>query len=93
MSDLTTTARELTAEAHFRQWLARETGLSGRSLGDVVSRAKRAAALVDLASPLTRAEVDFRLAGSEAFGACSPSVRSQLRRAARLYAHYRSGGA
>lgn len=72
----------------YTAWLATHTGLAGRTLRDVVSRTRRVVGLVDLTNVRSEAEVDFRLSESTAFLSCSPSVQSQLRRAAKLYSQY-----
>lgn len=93
MTDSRSEAPEFACGSEFSRWLASETGLAGRSLRDILYRAKRAAALADLSAPMTRAEVDFRLAEAPGFALCTPSVRSQLRRSARLYAQFLATGA
>ena len=59
---------------------------------DVVSRARRANRMVDLSSSFTDAEVDFRLTQAHEFIDCTATVRSQLRRAARLYRQFVAKG-
>ena len=75
----------------FDAWLVQATDLRGRSLRDLVCRAKRARGIVDLTTMMSKAEVDFRLAESVMFQQCAPSVQSQLRRAAHLYVRFLSG--
>ncbi len=75
----------------FRAWLS-TLGLEGRSLSDVVSRAGRTWGMISLQPPVTDADVEYRLASSDSFAACSRSVQSQLRRAAKLYARFASKG-
>jgi len=69
----------------FRAWLAKHTDLTKRSIGDVVSRARRAHGYIDVLKAQSAAEMIFRLQETAPFSACSPSIRSQLKRAARLY--------
>ena len=76
----------------FCKWVAQNTGLEGRSLRDVLSRTRRVRSILDLSRADSDAEVDYRLAKSPDFAACTPSVQSQLRRAARLYCRFMSGG-
>lgn len=81
--------RALRNEDEFRRWLERGEGLSQRSAADVVSRVKRALTFADIMAPLSDNELVFRLQECSAFRECSLSVRSQLKRAARLYREFR----
>lgn len=83
-------ATELADEGPFRQWLSDSRGLSGRSLGDVVSRVRRVVNWLDILVPATDAEAEYRLTVDSRFQACTPSVQSQLRRATRLYRLFRT---
>ena len=76
----------------FGQWVAETTGLEGRSLRDVLSRARRVRTILDLTNAHSVAEVDYRLAKCPDFAALTPSAQSQLRRAARLYCRFKGGG-
>ena len=69
----------------FRVWLEGEGFSSERTIGDVVSRVKRVWSMIDLSSPKSDAELVFRLSERPEFRECSLSVRSQLKRSARLY--------
>lgn len=71
-------------EEQYRRWLGGR-GLYGRSLGDVVSRTRRAAAIADILASGSDAEVIFRLTQEARFNAMSTNVKSQLKRAVLLY--------
>jgi hypothetical protein len=75
-------------ERDFREWLSRRRGLKGRSLGDVVSRVRRAASWIDLQDPRSDAEMLFWLSQDARFVACSPNVKSQLKRAVSYYRNF-----
>lgn len=82
--------RTLRDEKEFRAWLREKAQLEPRSVGDVVSRVKRAMGYADLLAPTSDYELVFRLQESGAYRECSTSVRSQLKRAAQLYREFRS---
>ena len=82
--------KTLRDEKAFRAWLRTEARLGPRSVGDVVSRVKRAMGYADLLAPVSDYELVFRLQESGAYRECSTSVRSQLKRAAQLYREFRS---
>jgi hypothetical protein len=75
----------LLRERDFREWLSRRRGLKGRSLGDVVSRLRRVASWIDLQDQRSDAEILFWLSQDTRFAACSPNVKSQLKRAVSYY--------
>jgi hypothetical protein len=72
----------------FRDWLSSSRGLHGRSLSDLVSRTKRAAAMFDILNDMSDEEAIFRLTQTADFKACSGNVQSQLKRAVRLYREF-----
>lgn len=83
----------------FRTWLRRRTTLTQRSINDVVSRAKRVAGLIPLDGPADDEELTVLLRRKREYMDRSPSVRSQLKKAALLYRKFteqrqrsRSGG-
>jgi len=77
-------AKTLAHEADFRAWLS-ERGLTGRSLGDVVSRVRRVVDWLDVLASGTEAEALFRVTQDSRFMACTQNVQSQLKRAVLLY--------
>lgn len=78
----------LPRDTEFFTWLELNTSLATRSRQSVVSRARRAHNMSKLAGTATAAEVVFRLTQHPSFAQCSPSVQSQLKRAARLYLEF-----
>lgn len=78
----------LVREVDYRQWLKANTELGDRALSDTLSRTRRIAGAVDLASAKTAQDVDVLLIRSDLFQACTPAVRSQLKRAANLYVKF-----
>jgi hypothetical protein len=69
----------------FSAWLTKSTDLTTRSLRDLVSRARRVNSMVDIAKTKSAAELEYKLSESAEFLECTPTVRSQLRRASKLY--------
>ena len=80
--------RHLPDSVEFRRWLDARAWRSRRVVSDTVSRARRVWRAVDILSPESEAELVFRLTQWSDFGACTPTVRSQLKRAARLYREF-----
>jgi len=80
---------QLVDDAEFRAWVASTTGIGGRQLGDIVSRSRRAARMVDLRAAESDTDVEVLLLQSSDFQECSQFVRSQLRRAAKLLVAFR----
>jgi hypothetical protein len=81
---LLTSGESLAYEREYRDWLGAR-GTKGRTLGDLVSRTKRAATLANILAPGTDAEVIFRLTQDPRFALLTPNVKSQLKRAVGLY--------
>jgi len=79
---------DLIRSEEYRAWLGRAKGLKGRTLNDVVSRTRRVVKMLGLTSPQALRDVDIRLMRSAELARCSMFVRSQLRRAATLYAEF-----
>src|SRR5262245_46625217 len=73
----------------FRKWLKDHAKLSHRASTDVMSRARRALAFVDVLSPSSDGEMALRLRENEAYLSCSVTVRSQIRRAAVLFRRFK----
>lgn len=73
--------------AGFRAWL--ETRFSTRVAGDVCSRAKRLAEMVDLTAVQDETDLASKLIKTPAFSNLTVSVRSQLKRAGQLILEFR----
>ena len=82
----------LSRQVEFYDWLRQNTELSGRSLNDVVSRANRVATLTNLLAPKNDEAFVFALTQSAGYRQATPSVRSQLKRAALLYRRFAAAG-
>jgi DNA (cytosine-5)-methyltransferase 1 len=72
----------------FKTWLKRSAGLGERSARDVVSRLRRASEFVKLEAKMDTADLLHRMSKDPEFQGLTISVRSQLRRAVRLYRNY-----
>jgi len=81
--------RSLAHEEEYRAWLHGKKRISGRQLSDVLSRTRRVVEMLDLRSPQSLRDVDIRILRSDKLDRCTVSVKSQLRRAAKLYAEFR----
>lgn len=81
---------ELARETDFLAWLKKVTALGKRPQRDILSRARRVGGMIDLQSAATPEDLEVMLLRSADFKACTPSVKSQLRRAAKLYIRFRS---
>lgn len=69
----------------FRKWLSVNTSYSERTISNIVSRLKRADAIL----PWFDEDIYlFRLEQSDAFMSLNCSIKSQLRKAAKLYYEY-----
>lgn len=78
-------------ESKFRVWLQKAKGMKKRSARDVESRRKRALAYIQEGRPAEKvAERELKLLDQTSkLQTCSPFVRSQLRRALRLFEEYK----
>ena len=76
--------------ALFQEWLSAEKGLSERSSRDTVSRLSRANKLHPLSSETDLQTYISELGRKPDFESLSPSVRSQLKRAVKLYSEFRN---
>lgn len=76
------------ADDAFVYWLELEKGLSGRSASDTKSRLGRANAILEFEDPIVPELYLASLSRSGEFRELSQTVKSQLRRAARLYSEY-----
>lgn len=69
----------------FRQWLISNTTYSNRVVGNIISRLKRA----DRMHPVRPEEVYlFELEHTDEFNSLSVTVKSQIRKAVKLYFQY-----
>ncbi len=66
-------------------WLIQSVGLENRSARDVVSRTRRAADMIPLDSRNLTCDIIHELGKKEQFRELTATVRSQLRRAIKLY--------
>jgi len=73
----------------FLMWLSENHAFEKRSGRDVASRIKRAAKLIDIDSDLTDDELLFRLNSLDEFKVLSSPVKSQMKRAIKLYRTYK----
>ena len=72
----------------FRSWLKQEKKLASRSISDVISRLKRVNQFLELSDDADIDLYSMRLGRIDAFASQSPSVRSHLKRAAKLYLEF-----
>lgn len=75
-------------EVSFLEWLIREKQLSPRSSQDVTSRLKRVAKILSINTSSISNETTMELGHSLVFSELSMTVKSQLRRAVKLYLEY-----
>lgn len=73
----------------FKIWLSEVKGMQHRSIKDIESRLKRVNSLLESDS-ITRDSV-YQLEKNEAFNLLTVTVKSQLRRAIKLYCEYYEG--
>lgn len=69
----------------FSQWLKKNTKLSSKSVRDTVSRVKRASDFIDLYTNLNIEETLFILSQHQGFKKLNVDIRSQLKRAVKLF--------
>jgi len=74
--------------ADLQKWLIDEKSMSEKSAGDVVSRLKRAKSIMDFDIPIDVETLLFHFSGKPAFKSLTQTVRSQLKRAIRLYKEF-----
>jgi DNA (cytosine-5)-methyltransferase 1 len=75
----------------FDGWLKRSAGLTDKSASDVVSRLRRASRFVNVNSKQAIEDVIHKLGKDPNFNKLTDTVRSQLRRAVKLYRQYEDG--
>jgi DNA (cytosine-5)-methyltransferase 1 len=71
-----------------RQWLIDSKSMSEDSAGDVISRLKRAKTIMDFDVPIDVETLLFHFMGKPAFKQLTQTVKSQLKRAIRLYKEF-----
>jgi hypothetical protein len=69
----------------FLTWLSENQALGCRSCRDVASRLKRVSKFIDIDSTLPDDELLFRLGATAEFKKLTSPVKSQLKRAVKLY--------
>lgn len=72
----------------FHEWLTSSVGLTAKSARDVNSRLRRASMLADVRPDMPEDEALMLLSRSPGFQCLSVTVRSQLRRALKLFFTY-----
>jgi len=75
--------------ACFREWLIASKSLTKNSASDVVSRIKRAKNIMEIDVFLDIETLLFHFMGKPAFKALTITVRSQLKRAVKLYKEFK----
>jgi DNA (cytosine-5)-methyltransferase 1 len=75
--------------ANFREWLQNTKSLTKDSADDVVSRIKRAKSIMEIDVPINIESLLFHFMGKPAFKALTMTVRSQLKRAIKLYKEFK----
>lgn len=74
----------------FRAWLKRNTDLGDNTIGDTVCRLGRVEKIISLQSNIPADDFLFKLTKKSEFSDLSPSVKSQLRNAYKLYHSFHS---
>ena len=72
----------------FREWLKNTKSLTKDSADDVVSRIKRAKAIMEIDLPVDIDTLLFHFIGKPAFKTLTTTVKSQLKRAIKLYKEF-----
>jgi DNA (cytosine-5)-methyltransferase 1 len=75
----------------FYGWLLKEKKYKENSAHDVLSRIRRVAVLIHLKENMTEDNLLATLSKQRSFQNLTPSVRSQLKRAVRLFKEFGSG--
>lgn len=78
------------SQADFREWLLECTPLGDRAASDVCSRLRRVINILDRSRLASGNDLVGALVRSSEFKELSPSVQSQLKRAANLYWCFRN---
>jgi DNA (cytosine-5)-methyltransferase 1 len=74
---------------HFKSWLKVEKKLQDRSMKDVVSRLRRISSMVGTANKLDINSLN-EVTNKASFSSLTVSVRSQLKRSAKLYFEFKN---
>jgi len=72
----------------FFEWLINTKSLTKDSATDVVSRIKRAKSIMPIDMPIDIDTLLFHFTGKPAFKVLAPTVKSQLKRAIKLFKEY-----
>jgi hypothetical protein len=72
----------------FREWLEDRKGLKARSASDVVSRTRRVEKLIDISLEVPYEQIIESLIKNEEYKNFSPYVKSQVKRAIKLYKEF-----
>jgi DNA (cytosine-5)-methyltransferase 1 len=75
--------------ADFREWLQNTKYLTKDSADDVVSRIKRAKNIMEIDVPIDIETLLFHFTGKPSFKALTTTVKSQLKRAIKLYKEFK----
>lgn len=75
----------------FRAWLGRNTDLSEKAMGDVVSRLTRIEKITPLHVNGAADDFLFKLGKKSEFSSLGQAVKSQLKRAYKLYHQFKGG--
>jgi DNA (cytosine-5)-methyltransferase 1 len=75
--------------AEFWEWLQSTKSLTKDSAGDVVSRVRRAKNIMEIEQPVDIDTLLFHFMGKPAFKALTATVRSQIKRAIKLYKEFK----
>jgi DNA (cytosine-5)-methyltransferase 1 len=73
---------------NFYNWLISVKTLTENSAGDVISRIKRAKNIMDIDVPIDTELLLFHFMGKPDFKALTTTVKSQLKRAIKLYKEF-----
>jgi len=73
----------------FREWLQNTKLITKNSAEDVVSRIKRAKSIMEVDVPIDIETLLFHFMGKPAFKALTSTVKSQLKRAIKLYKEFK----
>ena len=74
----------------FKVWLSRNTTLESKVINDTASRLKRVSSIVNINDQMSTNKVISNFESDEQYMSLSISVRSQLKRALRLYREYKT---
>lgn len=80
----------ISVDKSFAEWLVARKGFGGKTARDVVSRIKRINGFIDADAGEDVEKILYTMSIHADFKAFSLSVRSQLRRAVRLYKEYQT---